>query len=455
MNKSWHLSRRTFLRAAGVSIGLPLLEGMTPVGRLARAAEAKAAPRRLACFYVPNGVNNSCWIPATAGFNYQLAPSHQPLSELREDFSIVSGICHPDIESGHAGGDTFLTGAVLNGTPGYDYKNSISLDQLVAEHFSQYTRFPSLELSRDGGTGSARATHTMSYSREGVPLAAENSPRRVFERLFMQSDAGSLAAQQARFSDERSILDFVQEDARALNRRLGKIDQRKLDEYLTAVRSVEKQVARSEAWLAIPKREVAASAVNLEPSPNASNELQDYLRSMFDLIFLAFQTDTTRVSTFQIHREVTNQVFNAFLDFTERYHVLSHHGGDADALEKLAKIDRFHIEQLGHFLKKLKAAEEADGTMLDRTLVIYGSGMNNGSTGGHYSTNIPILFAGGRGLGVKHGQHLAYRQKDHGPYKDQPAAPPLANLFVTALRHLEVPVESFSSSTGEIGELSS
>ncbi len=453
MHKSWHLSRRTFLRAAGISMGLPLLEGMTPVGRRAHAADANALPRRLACFYVPNGVNNACWIPSTAGSNYELAPAHQPLQELREEFSIISGICHPDIESGHAGGDTFLTGAVLNGTPGYDYKNSISIDQLVAEHFSQYTRFPSMELSRYGGTGSARASHTMSFSRDGVPLAAESSPQRVFERLFTQGDAGSRSAQKARYTDERSILDFVQEDARALNRRLGKIDQRKLDEYLTAVRSVEKQVARSEAWLDIPKTSVDATAVNLDPSPNASDELQDYLRSMFDLIFLAFQTDTTRVSTFQIHREVTNQVFNSFLNFTERYHVLSHHGGAPDALEKLAKIDRFHIEQLGYFLAKLKATEEADGNMLDRTLVIYGSGMNNGTTGGHYGTNIPVLFAGGRGLGIKQGQHLAYRQKDHEIYNRQPVAPPLANLFTTALAHLEVPVEQFASSTGTISEL--
>lgn len=451
MRKSWHLSRRTFLRAAGVSLGLPWLEGMTRSH--AQAAEKKL-PARLACFYVPNGVNNSQWIPATTGQNYDLAPAHTPLKELREEFSILSGIGHPDVEPGHAGGDTFLTGAVLNATPGFDYKNTVSLDQLVAEHWVQYTRLPSLELSRYGGTGSARSTQTMSFSREGVPLAAESSPRLVFERLFLQGDETSRSAMKSYYADERSILDAVQDDARRLNRRLGQTDQRKLDEYLTAVRSVEKQVARSEAWLDIPKPQIDASAVNLEPSPDATDELQDYLRTMFDLIFLAFQTDTTRVSTFQIHKEVTNQIFDRFLGFNDRYHGLSHHGGDADALDKLAQIDRFHVEQLGYFLKKLKAAEDGAGSMLDSTVVIYGSGMNNGTTGGHYATNIPVLFAGGRGLGIRQGQHLAFRQSDHGNFQDQPNCPPLANLYLTVLKHLEVPAESFASSTGTISEFS-
>ncbi|QDU92809.1 DUF1552 domain-containing protein [Lignipirellula cremea] len=454
MQKSWHLSRRTFLQATGVALGLPLLEGMTPVGRLAKAAEQAAAPKRLACFYVPNGVNNSAWIPPTAGPGYELASAHEPLRDLRDEFSILSGIGHVDIESGHAGGDTFLTGAVLNATPGYDYKNTISLDQLVAEHFTPFTRFPSMELSRYGGTGSARATHTMSYSREGVALAAESSPQRVFERLFAQGDADSRKAMKQYYADERSILDAVLGDAKALNRRLGKTDQRKLDEYLTAVRSVEQQVTRSEAWLSIPKPQVDASAINLELRGDSTDDLRDYLRTMFDLIFLAYQTDTTRVSTFQIHREVTSQVFSSFLGFNDRYHGLSHHGGDPDALDKLAKIDRFHIEQLAYFLTRLKSAKEGEGNLLDRTLVVYGSGMNNGDTGGHYSTNIPVLFAGGRGLGVRQGQHLAYRNSGEARFQEQPAAPPLANLYATILQHLEVPVDTFSSSTGLIAELS-
>jgi hypothetical protein len=454
MQKSWHLSRRTFLRAAGITIGLPVLEGMIPGGRLAAAAEKNEAPRRLACFYVPNGVNNASWIPSTTGRNYVLATTHQPLSELRDEFSIISGIGHSSVEAGHASGDTFLTGAVLNATPGYDYKNSISLDQLVAERFAQLTRFPSMELSRYGGTGSARATHTMSFSREGVPLAAESNPRLVFERLFTQGDTHSREAMKQHYAEEKSILDVVQADAQSLSRRLGKTDQMKLDEFLTAVRTVEKQVTRSEAWLDIPKPKIDVSSVNLDPSPNSVNELQDYLRSMFDLIFLAFQTDTSRVSTFQIHKEVTNQVFDAYLGFTDRYHGLSHHGGNADALDKLAQIDRFHVEQLGYFLKKLKAAEEGDGTMLDRTLVLYGSGMNNGDTGGHYGTNIPILLAGGRGLGVKQGQHVAYEQARRKTYEDKPKCPPLTNLFNTILQHLDVPSKPFANSIGEITEFS-
>ncbi|MEX0585088.1 MAG: DUF1552 domain-containing protein, partial [Pirellulales bacterium] len=380
-------------------------------------------------------------------------PSHQPLRELKDDFSILTGVGHRDIEVGHAGGDTFLTGANLHATPGYDYKNSISLDQVAAEHLGQATRFPSIELSRAGGTGSARATHTMSYSREGVPLAAENDPRLVFDRLFREDGASSREQLARRLVNDRSILDLVQEDARALDRRLGRTDKRKLNEYLTAVRAVEKQVGRSQDWLNVPKPPVG-SKLNFDVNPNSHDDLRDYVQTMFDLLFLAFRTDTTRVGTFQIHREVTGQVFNAFLGFSDPYHGLSHHGGDPAVLDKLARIARFHVEQLAYFLKKLKAAEEADGSMLDRTLILYGSGMNNGDTGGHYATNIPLLFAGGRGLGVRQGRHLAYRQPGHAVYQDRPANPPLTNLFVTVLEHLGIPAKSFSNSTGRIGDLS-
>lgn len=454
MKKSWHLTRRTFLRATGVTVALPLLEGMSPVGKLAQAAEEKTAPRRMACFYIPNGVNNSKWIPKTAGFGYELAPTHEPLRELQDDFSIISGIGHPGVEVSHPGGDVFLTGAVLNATPGLDYKNTISVDQAAAEHLSKFTRFPSLELSRAGGTGSMRATHTMSFSREGVPLAAENNPRLVFERLFVDDNASSRADVLQRHEDNQSILDIIQDDTRALNRRLGKRDKQKLDEYLTAVRSVEKQVQRSRAWMDVPKPKVDGSHLKFDVNAKSHDDLQDFMTTMFDLIFLAFQTDTTRVSTFQIHPETTGQDFNAFLGFSGNYHGFSHHGGDPETLDKLARIDRFHMEQFARFMKKLKAAEEGEGSMLDRTMLVYGGAVNNGDTGGHYTTNIPVLFAGGRGLGVRQGQHLAYKQADHPSYKEKPDSPPLTNLFNTMLQHLEVPAAPFANSTGTIGEFS-
>jgi hypothetical protein len=454
MKKSWHLSRRTFLRAAGVSIGLPLLEGMTPVGRLAKADDTKTAPRRMAAFYIPNGVNNSNWIPQNDGFKYDLAPTHEPLHELQDDFSIISGIGHPGVESSHPGGDVFLTGAVLNEAPGLDYKNTISVDQAAANHLSKFTRFPSLELSRAGGTGSLRATHTMSFSREGVPLAAENKPRLVFERLFVEDKGTSRAAVQQRLSDDQSILDIIQDDTRSLNRRLGKRDKQKLDEYLTAVRSVEQQVQRSKAWMDVPKPQVDGKNLNFDVNSRSHDDLQDFMAVMFDLMFLAFQTDTTRVATFQIHPETTGQDFNAFLGFGGNYHGFSHHGGDPKTLEKLAKIDLFHIEQFAIFVKKLKAAEEADGSMLDRTMLVYGGGVNNGYTGGHYNTNIPVLFAGGKGLGIKQGQHLAFKQDGRKAYEDKPTSPPLTNLFNTMLRHLHVPAKPFANSTGTISEFS-
>ena len=250
-------------------------------------------------------------------------------------------------------------------------------------------------------------------SREGVPLAAENDPRLVFERLFQDNSPNARAAMQKRLAEERSILDMVQENTRALHRRLGRNDQQKLDEYLTSVRAVEGQIRRSEAWLNVPRPKVDSGKLDLEVSPRAHDDLKQYLRTMFDLIFLAFQSDTTRVCTFQLDQEVANHPFTKFLGFTDTYHGLSHHGGDPDTLKKLAQVDRFYLDQLASFLRRLKAAKEPDGTMLDRTLILYGSGMNNGERGGHFSTNLPILFAGGRKLGVKQGQHLAFKQLDH------------------------------------------
>lgn len=444
------LTRRTFLRGAGVALGLPLLEAMMP--RSLRAGEAEPV-RRMACFYVPNGVCNAEWIPAEAGSQYPLSPTLRVLEEFKEELTVISGICHSRVEGDHSGGDSFLTAAHIGSTPGYDYKNSISMDQVAAEHLGRSTRFPSLVLSREGGTGSARNTTTMSFSRSGVPLAAENNPRLVFERLFQDDSPQALAAMRKRLAEERSILDLVQESSRSLHRRLGRSDRQKLDEYLESVRSLEAQVERSERWLNVPRKSVDGKNLNLDVSPRSNDDLKQYLQTMFDLIFLAFQTDTTRVCTYQLALEVANNPFTKFLGFTETHHGLSHHGGDPDLLKKLAEVDRFYLARFAEFLGKLKGAGEADGTMLDHTLMLYGSGMNNGERGGHYSTNLPILFAGGRKLSFKQGQHLAYRQSEHKGYKDRPAAPPLSNLFQMMLQRLGVPVKSFADSTGLIPEL--
>ncbi|OAI49991.1 hypothetical protein AYO44_06050 [Planctomycetaceae bacterium SCGC AG-212-F19] len=431
-------------------MGLPLLEAMVPV--TLRAAEKDAA-RRLACFYVPNGVCNVEWIPETAGPRYQLSPTLRVLEDLKDDFTVISGMCHPNVEGDHSGGDTFLTAVHIGATPGYSYRNSISLDQVAADHLGKATRFPSLVLSRQGGTGEARKSATMSFSREGVPLAAENHPHLVFERLFQDNSPTGRAGMEKRHAEERSILDLVQESSRDLHRRLGHNDRQKLDEYLTSVRAVEGQIRRSEAWLNVPKTRVDASKIDLKVNPRAHDELKQYLGTMFDLIFLAFQTDTTRVCTFQLDQEVANHPFTKFLGFTDTYHGLSHHGGDPDMLKKLAQVDRFYLDQLGAFMRRLKAAPEGAGTMLDRTLILYGSGMNNGERGGHFKTNLPILFAGGRHLGLKQGQHLAYKQSEHNSYKTHASAPPFSNLFCTMLTHLEVPVKAFADSTGCISGL--
>lgn len=438
------LSRRGLLRGAGAAVTLPLFEAAVPRAFAAPSTFAplprsgSVQPRLLFC-YVPNGVNILEWMPTGSGTDYELSPTLSVLREHRDDFTVITGLGHPRSEGGHSGADTWLTAAHLKSRPGSDYANSVSIDQLAAAVHAADTRFPSLQLADASGTGSAGHSHTLSFDAGGTPLPAENSPRRLFERLFVPETAADRTAALSRYAERRSLLDAVAADARGLHKKLSAADRRKLDEYLASVRQTEKQVERLESWIDRPKPQVAEKGLQLASRPGDAHDRPMWLDVMLELVYLSFLTDTTRVITFEWAREA-----GGFGCGGENHHELSHHGGDPGMLAKLAAIDRGFLEKLGRFLGLLRSTAEADGTMLDRTIVVYGSGMNSGKGGEHSPKNLPLLVAGGRRLGLKLGRHLAFDPGSH---------PPLANALLTVARQAGLGADRFADSTGTLDGL--
>ena len=438
------LSRRHVLRAAGAALTLPLLDAMLPRAWSAPSqfkawAKSDAVQPRLLCCYVPNGVNIKQWVPADSGEKYALSPTLEALKDHRGDFTVLTGLGHPASQGGHSGADTWLTGANLRSRPGADYTNSQSIDQLAAEVHAPHTRYPSLQLGDMSGTGGAGHSHTLSFDVNGTPLPAENSPRRLFDRLFVPESAGDKAAALRRYRERRSILDSVAAEAKGLDKRLGQSDRKKLDEYLSSVRQTEKQVERLQAWIDKPKANVPEKDLQLNSQPGNAHDRPMWLDVMLELTYLAFLTVTTRVITFEWSREA-----GGYGGGGENHHELSHHGGDEGMLAKLAVIDRFHLSRLGRFLELLKATQEADGAMLDRTMILYGSGMNSGLGGEHSPKNLPTLVAGGRKLGFRHGRHLAFDTDKH---------PPMSNVLVTLAGKMGVENTKFADATGPLSEL--
>ncbi len=451
----WLLSRRHFLRGVGTSMALPLLGAMSPL-----RASAPALPRRSVFVYIPNGVNGMTWQVTKPGRGYELSPSLRPLAKHRDDFTVFSGLHHPNgLGQAHVCADTWLTGARIDAQGARQYHNTVSVDQMMAEVTSRQTRFASLELSISSGTGQPNNSTTLAFSRDGVPLPAEDNPRNVFDRLF-GDEPGGIAARRLGLKRRRSVLDAVLDDAKGLRGRLGTDDRTQLDEYLHAVRDVEKRTERLDAWLDAPKPKVDGSPYQRNVSKDQAGE---YYRTMYDLIVLALKTDMTRVVTYMSGSE-GNGLAIPEIGVTQSRHQLSHHGGDAEVLGRLAKSDAFLMGQFGHFLDRLKAETEGGEPLLDRTMVLFGSGMSYGHS--HSNSNLPILLAGGRGLGLKHGQHVDYNRPDGAtPYKldydewlglcgkpkDDKAR--LSNLMLTMLRKMEVEAETFVDSLGPVSEI--
>ncbi len=434
------------LRGAGACLSLPLLEAMMPRSVFAAPSTfkpvaksgAKPVPRVIFC-YVPNGVNILEWMPKSAGRDYEASATLQTLNDHRADFSVITGLGHPKSTGGHSGADTWLTGADLKRVPGKDYTNSISADQVVAEAVRRATRVPSLELSDMSGTGSAGHSHTLAFDRNGTPLPAENSPQRIFERLFVPDDASSREATLRRYTEKRSILDDVLGEAKSLQSRLGKSDRTKLDEYLGSVRETEARVRRQEEWIDVPKPQVVKDGLQLGSLPMNGHDRPMWIDVMMELSYLAFVTDTTRVITFEWSREA-----GGYGGGGENHHELSHHGGDAGMLTKLAAIDRFHLSRLGRFLTFLKSTDESGRPMLDNTMVVFGSGMNSGERGDHSPENLPLLVAGGSAWGLKHGQHLGFQKS---------AKAPLSNVFLTLIQKMGIEIGKFQDATGTLDGL--
>jgi hypothetical protein len=459
-SQRWLLNRRQLLRGLGSTVALPLLDAMIPM-RASAAAAAK--PKRSVFVYIPNGVNGMAWQCRKPGRDYELSESLKPLSKHRADFTVFSGLHHPNgLGQAHVCADTWLTGAKIDAQSGRKYENTVSCDQMIAETVGQQTRFPSLELSISSGTGHPFGTNTLAFSRDGVPLPAEDNPKTIFNRLFGE-EPGGISAQRTRLAKRRSVLDEVLDDANALRRDLGRDDRTKLDEYLHAVRDVEQRTERLDAWLDVPKPKLAAKLAAPFQRDVSKAQAGEYWRTMFDLIVLALRTDMTRVVTYMNGTE-GNGLAIPEIQITQARHNLSHHNGDPVVLERLAKSDAFIMQQFAHFLDELSAVKDGDEALLDRTMILFGSGMSYGHS--HANSNLPILLAGGKALGLKHGQHIDYNRphlkEDYslsydewrslcGRPKDEKAR--LNNVLLTMLQKMDVQAEKFVDSLGPVSEI--
>lgn len=408
-------TRRTFLRAAGVSLALPWLEAL--------AGERKPR-RRMVCICNPLGLHAPHLFPEKAGKDYKLTPYLDVIKEFRNDFTVISGLAHPEVGSSHDSIYSFLT-AAPHPEIRAGFKNSVSLDQVAADQLGGETRVPSLTLSCEG--------FTLSWTKSGAIVPSDVWPSRVFARLFLEGKPDEVKAQARRLRTGRSILDAVGDRARALKPALGSSDREKVDEYFGSVRELERRLAVAQEWSKKPKPKV-----NAKPPQDVrdSSDVLGRARLMLDLIHLAFQTDSTRIVTLMLAG--TSSV-PKIPGVSLGHHNLSHHGKDPKKIEQLKTVEVATMKTLHAFLKKLKGTEEEGVSLLDRTMVFFSSNLGNASS--HSTRNLPVLMAGG---GFMHGRHLAYAPDN---------APPLSNLYLTMLHRLGVDAERFGSSTGTLTDL--
>lgn len=451
MNNKWQMPRRTFLKGLGTAMALPMLEAMTPAVSAAAAVAGPpgGAPKRMAFVYIPNGANMTDWTPKTAGADFELPAILDPLNPVKEDLLVLSGLAHDKARpNGDGAGDharasaTFLTGCQARKTHGADIKVGVSIDQVAAQKVGKATRFASLELGCDrsqlaGNCDSGYScaySYNISWKTESTPMPPEVDPRLVFERLFSSPAAGESKESRARRERyQKSILDFVLEDANRLKANLGHTDRRKLDEYLTAVREMELRIERAEQF--------AAALPDYTKPTGIPKEYQEHLRLMYDLLALAFQTDTTRIASFVVAHDGSNRNY-PFLGVTDGHHDLSHHGGNEEKKAKIAKINRFHIEQFAYFLKKLKSLKEGEGTLLDHCMIVYGGAIGDGNR--HNHDDLPVLLAGQGGGAIQTGRHLRF-----------PKNSPMTNLYLAMMDRMGAPIARHGDSTGPLRDLGS
>jgi len=449
MKISEKLSRRTFLRGLGVSVALPWLESMGPLTSFATASTkevtTQAAPNRMAFLYSPNGKIMEKWKPEQIGANFELTEILKPLQNVKDKTLVLSGLTADKARAnGDGGGDharamaAYLTGAQPRKTSGTDIHAGISVDQAAASQIGDQTRIPSLELGIEPGYRAGNCdsgyscvySATMSWKSATQPLPKEVNPRLAFDRMFSTEPNAAILQ---RDEERKSILDFVKQDSKDLIHNVSGNDARKLDEYFTAIRDIEMRIASAEKFPPIENIEYSAP----EKIPA---DFQEHVRLMLDLIVLSFQTDVTRIVTFALANEGSNKTYPT-INISDGHHNISHHGGDAAKIDKIRKINIFHIEQLAYLLEKLDSVPEGEGTLLDHSMICYGSGNSDGNRHSHH--DLPILLSGGGCGTINGGRHIEY-----------PKETPLNNLWLSMLQRVDVNLRKLGDSTGTLEGLS-
>ena len=443
-----HLPRRTFLRGVGATLALPLVDGMVPA--LSQSRLTAAAPvRRLGIVYVPNGVLMDQWTPDKTGAEFEMKSIMRSFAPYRKQLTVVSGLANKNgealpgegaAEHARASG-AFLTGVHIKKTAGADIRSGISMDQIAARAFEQETQLASLELSLDSKEPlgvcdpgySCVYANTLSWLGETTPLPMENNPRVVFERLFGGSGTTSAEARLARMPDDRTILDVVSEKLAGLRSTLGGRDRAKLDEYTEAIRDVERRIRLAD------QQGLTDLSVAMEQPPGIPDTFAEHAKLRYDLQVLAYQADLTRVITFMVAHETSARAYPE-INVSDAHHPLSHHGGDKEKIAKLIDVNSYHVELLSYYLQRLAATEDGDGSLLDHSMIMYGSGMSDGNA--HNHSKLPIAVIGGGAGSLKGGRHIRYDDD-----------PPVANLYLSLLGKLGVRPETIGDSTGPLTEL--
>ena len=428
------IPRRTILRGLGASLALPLLDAMVPAFAAPRTSTVGAVPR-LGVVYVPNGMMMQDWLPDTEGAGFAFKPVMKPLEPFRDRLVVLSGLRGIESEGPHARASTrFLTGVASKRADGADLHAGISMDQLVARVQGQHTQLASLELAIDGRDFagscddgfSCAFTNTIVWSGESTPLPMENNPRVVFERLFGDTGSTNTSVRRARLLRDASLLDSVTERVADLQRGLGAQDRTKLDQYLAAVRDVERRIQKAEEQ---STRELPV----IDQPAGVPGTFGEHVRLMFDMQLLAYQTDLTRVATFMLGREITGRTY-AEIGVPDAHHPISHHQRDPERFVKLTKINTYHVSLFAEFLDKLHKTPDGDGSLLDHVTLIYGAGMADSNA--HASKNLPIVLVGG---GAKGGRHLKFAEET-----------PFANLHLTLMDRMGVQIDTLGHSTGRL-----
>ncbi len=399
------MNRRTLLHGAGVCLALPTLE------TVAQAAP-KRSPKRMVAINIPLGFHSPNFFPETGGRDYQPSAYLQAAADLRDDFTVISGTSHPGVDGGHSAEKSFLTAAPHPGSRGF--KNTISLDQVVAKRIGEATRFSALTVG----------DRSLSRTETGVAIPHIYSPSKLFAKLFLSGSQTDVAAQKQQLHDGHSILDTVLEEAQSTQANLSVLDREKLDQFFTAIRETERRLAKSEAWLETPKPQVEAKM----PKEVGSNDVVNWMRSHFDVFRLALQTDSTRVIAFS---GAGHSLVVPLPGVSMGYHNLTHHGKNPEMIKQLEVIEHATIEVWAEFLTNLKATSDGEGTLLEHTQVLMGSNLGNAS--GHITTNLPVILAGGS---FRHGQHLEFDPKNNRP---------LADLFVSMMQEMGIEEDAFAT----------